>query len=315
MLQFRIVSWLHSFTSAGPDLSWIFALAWHPLACKRGAHGQISLSYSSIQQSADTSTCNLPRIAALHLLANVYISQTCRQHEHSMRVATTPSLHPRLEWTANIFSTPPFLRPRIHRLFLQWSTPATFIRRFMLRISDCVCGPARLRVMAPHFPVFLRLYVPSCLQVVGYSPEFPEATLSHAHGLLLVECSLLASVTHTRALPWLAAPHSILLVPLSRPCVLPCRHLATPLHTRDHAALATSSNCLATFTDLAPIKDVPYPGYRLSPATLPLPMTTTSRCYITLHRPRLHPFPGWRPRRRPLLLGPVTQHGMTPFRA
>ena len=127
---------------------------------------------------------------------------------------------------------------------------------------------------------------------------------------------LLASVNpHTRALPWLAAPHSILLVPLSRPCVPPCRHLATTLHTRDHAALATSSNCLATFTDLAPIKDVPYPEYRLSPATLPLPMTTTSRCYITLHRPRLHPFPGWRPRRRPLLLGPVTQHGMTPFRA
>jgi hypothetical protein len=81
---------------------------------------------------------------------------------------------------------------------------------------------------------------------------------------------LLASVNpHTRALPWLAAPHSILLVPLSRPCVPPCRHLATPLHTRDHAALATSSNCLATFTDLARIKDVPYPEYRSSPATLP----------------------------------------------
>ena len=139
-------------------------------------------------------------------------------------------------------------------------------------VSDCVCGPARLRARPLHFPVLLRLYVPSCLQVVGYSPEFPEATLSHAHRLLLVECSLLASVNpHTRALPWLAAPHSILLVPLSRSCVLPCRHLETPLHTRDHAALATSSNCLATFTDLARIQDVPYPEYRSSPATLPPP--------------------------------------------
>ena len=156
MLQFRIVSWLHSFTSAGPDLSWIFALAWHPLACKRGAHGQISLSYSSIQQSADTSTCNLPRIAALHLLANVYISQTCRQQEHSMRVATTPSLRPRLQWTANTFTTPPFLRPQIHRLLLQCSTPATFIRRFMLQFRIVFVdplvyerGPALSRTLAP----------------------------------------------------------------------------------------------------------------------------------------------------------------------
>ena len=110
--------WTKSLTREGLPLSWIFVPVRRPLACKRGTPCQISLSYSSIQQSADTSTCNLPRTAALHLLVNVYISQTCRQQEHSMRVATPPSLHPRLQWTANTFTTPPFLRPQIHRLLL-----------------------------------------------------------------------------------------------------------------------------------------------------------------------------------------------------
>ena len=32
-------------------------------------------------------------------------------HQRCIADATTPSLHPRLQWTANIFSTPPFLRP------------------------------------------------------------------------------------------------------------------------------------------------------------------------------------------------------------
>jgi len=95
----------------------------------------------SQQSFLPVATCNLPRTAALHLLVNVYISQMCRQQEHSMRVATTPSLHPRLQWTANTFTTPPFLRPQIHRLLLQCSTPATFIRRFMLQFRIVFVDP------------------------------------------------------------------------------------------------------------------------------------------------------------------------------
>ena len=80
---------------------------------------------------------------------------------------------------------------------------------------------------------------------------------------------LLASVKpHTRALPWLAART------VSSWCLCLGRAYYRVGILRHPCTLGTTrrwqpSNCLATFTDLARIKDVPYPEYRSSPATLP----------------------------------------------
>ena len=173
MLQFRIVSWLHSFTSEGPDLSWIFAPALAPscLQERRPLPNFLVLfvdttirRYFNMQPPSDCGS-----------------APTC-QRLHFSNVSTTRALH---ESCNDSFSTPATRMDREY--LLDASLPPTPNSSALSAMVDSCDVHSTLH--APNFGL--------CLWACSFTSDGPALSriLAPVCSLLLASGGLLAGVS------------------------------------------------------------------------------------------------------------------------